>query len=270
MPWLVGFLLLICLLGWVLFNRDPGFLYEGCLTLGYFLPIVCFVMGLVIGTCGPADGKFEMGQFLATRPITNSTMSRILLKTTVLNVAGAWLVWCAACLMLAFILRLANSPPATVLPAEMQWWHIPAILFGSWLTTALIANLVLCGRQRYLAWIVCGVFGLIIFCLIFGKWALSDSQRLQFHQALQVLNAIVFMAGTAWAFVRARQREMIRPQTAAVAAGLWALATALVALELLWHHEKSVPNLLMLAGLAALTVAPVALTPLALAWNRHR
>jgi hypothetical protein len=63
---------------------------------------------------------------------------------------------------------------------------------------------------------------------------------------------------------------MIRPQTAVAAVGLWALATILAAAELLLHHERSVPNLMLLAGLAALAVAPLALTPLALAWNRHR
>lgn len=270
MPWLVGFLLLICLIGWVLFNRDPSFLYEGCLTTGYFLPIIGFVMGLVIGTSGPADGKFEMGQFLATRPITNSALSRIILKTTALNVAGGWIVWCLACLALRFILWTANALPATALPAEMRWWHVPFVLVGTWLTTSLLAVLILCGRQRFLAWIICGVFGLIILGIMFGKWGLSESQRLHFHQAMLVVNAVAFMGGTAWAFVRARHREMIRPQTVVLVAGFWALATTLVAIELLLHHERSFPHLMLLAGLAALTVAPLALTPLALAWNRHR
>jgi hypothetical protein len=116
---------------------------------------------------------------------------------------------------------------------------------------------------------ICGIFGLIIIGLIFGKWALSEEGRQQFHHAMLVVNAVVFVAGTAWAFVEARRREMIQRPTVAAAAGLWMLATALAVIDLVLH-QRSIPNQILLAGLAALTVAPVALTPLALAWNRHR
>lgn len=270
MPWLVAFLLAASFCGWVLFNRDPPFLLDGCLTLGYFLPIMGFVMGMVIGTSGPADGKFEMSQFLATRPITNSNLARIILKTTLLNVIGAWLVWCLTVVCVLLLLWAAGALPSQWLPAEMRWWHPLAILLGSWLTTALMSCLILCGHQRFLGAVFFGGFGLIIGGILFGKWGLSDIQREWFHQTMLVLCGTAFTVGTAWAFIAARRRVLIRSQTVPIAAIAWLTATALAAFELAWRHGQSLPMIVLLAGLAALVVAPIALTPLALAWNRHR
>ena len=270
MPWLFGFVLTIAFGAWVLFNRNPGFLLEGCLTTGYFLPIIGFVMGMVIGTVGPADGKFEMGQFLATRPITNSDLSRNLLKTTALNVAGAWLVWCLAATAAALVLWAANSLPVRVLPAEMQWWHIPAVLIGTWLTTALMACLILCGHQRFLGAAFFGGFAVIILGNIFGKWGLSEAQRPWFYQTVLIVTGIAFLAGTVWAFVKARRRVMIRSQTVSIAAVGWVIFAGLAAVDLLLYRDLGIPSALFVAGIGALAVAPLALTPLALAWNRHR
>ncbi len=270
MPWMFAFVLLIGFSIWVLFNRDPGTLAHGCLTAGYFLPIIGFVMGLVIGTTGPSDGKFEMGQFLATRPMTNSDLSRLMLKTMALNVIWAWLVWCAAALVVSLTLWAANALPVPLLPPEMHWWHIPGILIGTWLTTALMAGLILCGRQRFLAIVFFGIFSLIILGMLFGKWGLSEQQREWFHQSMLVVNALAFVLGTAWAFVDARRRLFIRSQTLTIAAGVWMATAGLVAFDLIVHHERTIPVQMLLAGLAALALAPLAVTPLAIAWNRHR
>ncbi|HEY3968085.1 MAG TPA: hypothetical protein VGM05_26210 [Planctomycetaceae bacterium] len=270
LPWMFAFVLFVGFCGWVLFNRDPRLLHEGCLTAGYFLPIVGFVMGLVIGTTGPADGKFEMSQFLATRPITISDLSRMILKTAVLNVLGGWLVWSAAALVVSLALWTVNALPHPLLPAEMHWWHFPATLVGTWLTTALMTCLILCGHQRFLGSFFFGTFGLIILGTLFGKWGLSEADRVRFHQAVLMASALVYVLATAWAFIKARRRAMIQSQTVAISAAAWVIAVGFVSLNPTWRHATTIPVQIQLAGLAALALAPLAVMPLALAWNRHR
>jgi hypothetical protein len=73
------------------------------------------------------------------------------------------------------------------------------------------------------------------------------------------------------AFVAARRRGVISSST--VYAGLCAFGVLCgwVAVFLtLWHPRVTVSIMLLLTGLAALAVAPLAAAPLAIAWNRTR
>ncbi|MBI3866174.1 MAG: hypothetical protein HY290_30205 [Planctomycetia bacterium] len=270
MPAMAGFAMLVGLCSWALFNRNVALLHEGCLLAGHGLPILGFVMGLVIGCTGPADGKFEMGQFLAARPITNTDLSRIILKVIAWNVIGSWLLWCVAAALLSFILWAAGALPSRFLPPEMQWWHLPAILAGSWLTTAVVASVLLCGRTPLLASLVCGIPTLFIGLIMFEKWAVAEADRLRFHQTVLVCYAVVFLLITAWAFVAARRTRMVQSQTVYASAGAWVAAVALLALDWNLHGGRTLPVQVLVVGFAALALAPIALTPLALAWNRHR
>jgi len=55
-----------------------------------------------------------------------------------------------------------------------------------------------------------------------------------------------------------------------VAAGIWLALSSLVMLEAVLHRERPFPLYVLIVGLVALAVAPLAAAPLALAWNRNR
>jgi hypothetical protein len=270
MPWLVAFMLMIVFCGWVMFSRKPESLQEGSVVLGIFLPIMGFIMGLVIGLTGPQDGKLEMGQFLATRPMTNTDYAWMILKTTGLNVVGGWLVWCFAAGGVSLVLWCLDLHSGRILPPEMQWWHVPLILLATWLTTALVSCLVLCGRPRFLVGLICTFFGLIILGIMFGKWGLSETERLRFHQGIYILSAIAFAGLTTWAFAAAWRHQLIGKLTITLAAGMWTVAAVSVVVDSFVNHRESLHWSILAVGVAALAVAPFATTPLSLAWNRHR
>ncbi len=85
-----------------------------------------------------------------------------------------------------------------------------------------------------------------------------------------MIYGLVLGAGTVWAFIAARRRELMATQTASMAGAVWAVATALLVVDFHLHDGRALPVQILIIGLAALALAPLALTPLAVAWNRHR
>ncbi len=96
MPASVVLLLTFGLAIWLIFSRDPLALMGGVVAGGGILSLLGFVGGVLVGNCGPNDANYEMGQFLATRPMMSSDMARTLLKTAGLSTLMAWTAWAVA------------------------------------------------------------------------------------------------------------------------------------------------------------------------------
>ena len=86
MPIGAAFGLLLALAIWSIFNRNPSDLWEGVFGLGACLSVLGFVSGMILGHNGGSDNNFDLGGFLATRPLTTTTLANILLKTCGLSV----------------------------------------------------------------------------------------------------------------------------------------------------------------------------------------
>ncbi|MGH7138000.1 MAG: hypothetical protein ACREHD_19800, partial [Pirellulales bacterium] len=130
MPGAVVFVLVIGLALWLVVSRNGTDLLHGLLVGGGLLLVAALLGGILTGNCGPDDANYEMGSFLATRPITTIDMARTILKTALKSVLMAWLIWAAAFLAVYLIVwATQNHRPA--LPRELGWWYFPATLIGA-------------------------------------------------------------------------------------------------------------------------------------------
>jgi hypothetical protein len=68
----------------------------------------------------------------------------------------------------------------------------------------------------------------------------------------------------------ARRRKLIETSTAALCVGIWLALSVAVVLESFRYPALTMGVWLFVIGMAALAVAPLATTPLAVEWNRHR
>ncbi|HEV3344273.1 MAG TPA: hypothetical protein VG125_28110, partial [Pirellulales bacterium] len=256
---------------WLIASRNPQELLQmlffggGCLLSG-----VGIVGGLILGNCGPDDASYEMGGFLATRPLTNTDMARTILKTAAKSVFMACAIWIAACLALYLILLAFQVTPRPALPAQLGWWYFPATLIGAWTVTGLLTTAGLTGRSRPFVIFLCGLFTLWIGLILLSKFALSRVAQEQLAHGACVAGGIAFVLATAWAMVASHRRALIGWPTVYVAASFWAALSALIAVADVVHASHRIPLYLLLVGISALAVAPLATAPLALAWNRTR
>ena len=260
-------------LGWLCFNRVPLNLFEGAFWGGVFLPVGGLIIGLLIGNAGPTDSKMEMGHFLSTRPMTSAEMARIMLKTAALSLLAAWVLWMLGFLAVCVVLQAAHAQVQIALPQPQGWRQFPVTLFGAWLSVAFLATLAQAGRPRLTMTLFCSAMALMIGGILFTKYMLDRDPLLaaQFRDGSLIAAGLIFVLGTAWAFVAARRRSLIGSPTVYAAAGIWIAASALV-VSLQWSaaFANPLPLHVFVVGVLALAAFPLAGAPLALAWNRNR
>lgn len=270
MPAAVIFGLFMSFSIWLFASRQPQDLWQGLIAGGGLLSLLGLIGGMMMGNSGPNDANFELGQFLGTRPMTNTDMARTILKAAAKSVLAAWLIWATAFLTIYVLLLAVQALPRPALPEGLRWWYFPATLLGPWTVTGIVASMVLAGRMHPFAELICGSVALFIGWSLFSSYALSEQARLQFAHGAVVCIALIFLLGSAWAVLAAHRRSLIGWPTIYVACSVWAALTALIVLERVLHPAESLTAYLFAVGLAALSVAPLATAPLALAWNRNR
>lgn len=270
MPAATGFGIVLGLCGWLLFSRQPRALFEGFVAGGALLSAAGAVVGMIMGNTGPSDANFEMGSFLATRPITDSDLSRTILKTSLQGVLAAWAVWAVSFVIVCFILLATGALPPWQIPEKIGWWYFPATLLGPWIAVAGGASLGLAGRGPLVAKIFCGLFALLIAALHFPKFNLAPQNEALFRAWAAAITAAVVLLMTAWIFLVASRRGLISTRLAWIAGGVWCVLAAVVVADWVLHPGGSVVFYVFALAALALGAAPLAAAPLALSWNRHR
>src|SRR5262249_20604448 len=155
------------------------------------------VIGFVMGNTGPVDTNYAMGQFLATRPLTNPELARQILKTAGLGVTMAWTIWAIAFLAVYGVLLALRRAPEPHLPARVRWWYFPAALLGLWTSVMLLTCLGLTGRSAPILSLLIGGLSTFIAILVSSKFALSpDGQTMLFH-GLRSTFGVACVVGTA-------------------------------------------------------------------------
>jgi hypothetical protein len=277
LPFMVIFGLLVGLVGWLVFNRNPRDLLQGATTAGAFLPIAGLIMGLVFGNVNTLEGKLEMGHFLATRAMTSSDMSRATLKAAGISALLAWAIWTVALLGLYAILLLANFGPHELLkdhlPGEVNWWYFPLTLLGTWLGLTFVMTIGQTGRPILLGALFCGVPAITIVVALFSHFVLTPDGKIMLNQVIATLIGLIYILSTVWALAAARRSLAIDSRTVWAAIGAWVALGVSFVLFWLQHrgeHPTSLPLFVHVIGLMALVVFPLAASPLAVAWNRNR
>ena len=277
-----GLVLLLCfgLVIWLLFSRDPLVLIGAIVAGGGILSMLGFIGGLQIGNCGPNDANYEMGQFLATRPMTSSSMARILLRTAGLSTLIAWAEWVVAGLAVYGILLAFQWGPKMAVDRDLvlPWWYFPASLLGPWTVAAVGASILVTGRMK--PFVVMGTALLVSWMglLIFAKFCLTWPAREELIRDVAVAGGAALIVLTVWMFVVARRRAMISSTVLLASLVGWIVLCILAAVLGPRDSAESFrvvaafpwQSWLVIAGLLGLVVLPFAAMPLAIAWNRNR
>lgn len=271
MPTAVAFGMLLAVSIWLVSERDPTEFWQGFVAGGGLLSLAGFLGGVVLGQAGSHDKEGEMGQFLATRPLTVAAMSRAVLQTAAVSVLTAWALWATAFLAVHLLLLAFHAAPQNLGATQrgFWYWYSPLTLLGPWILATIVASALLCGRPRLFVALVIASISLWIGSILLAEHVLSQEESRQAWRLAFFALGAAFITGTAWALWEARRRRLIGWPTVGLAACVW---FALAVLTLLGGTLTSVdaPTLALLMGVAALSVAPAATTPLALAWNRTR
>jgi hypothetical protein len=278
MPAAVVLLMTFGLAIWLIFSRDPLVLIGAVVVGGGMLSLLGGVGGLLIGNCGPNDANYEMGQFLATRPVTSPDMARTLLRTAGLSTLIAWAAWVIAGLLVYGILLAFQWGPKMAVDRNLilPWWYFPATLLGPWTVATFGASILLTGRTKPFVVIGSVLFVLWLALQIFAKYYLSQMGREAMYEGLAAACGGAAIGLTVWLFVVARRRALVGTSVAIAALTGWLvlciLAATLVPRDPPYSILTQFPwqGWLVLAGLLALVVFPLAAMPLAIAWNRNR
>ncbi len=269
MPAVVLFGMFIGLSIWGIFIREWKDLFEGFVAGGAMLALMGF-LGLFLGNVGPHDMTFEIGHFLATRPMTNTELARTTLKVLARSVLIAWAIWAVPFLILFVSLYALQAVPNVQVLRDFGWWYFPVTLLGSWTTVSVLAAISMTGRTQLLAQLICGFLAAFIGLALFRRFVLPVSSQLPFDRAIGVTIGVMLLLGTVWSFVAARRRSLIGTPTVGAAATAWTVLCGLIVLDWTLHPARPWLAGVLAVSFAALVVAPLAAAPLALAWNRNR
>ena len=255
---------------WLIFVRDPKLIGTGFLVLGGYLSVPGLVCAFIIGNTGRIDTDFEMGHFLGSRPMKSDEMARTILKMTAQSLLLAFSIWAGAFLVTGAILLACGFVPTDIIPKDVPWWSILAAPLGCWAVITVLASIGLTGRPILFAQICCAVFALYLACLCLSLFVLTDSGREQLSLGVAYLFPVAILGVTAWLYVTALKRHLIGWSSAVACALVWIAISSLCVLIGMQYPNGKLVSYLILVGLSALVVAPIAAAPLAVSWNRTR
>lgn len=232
------------------------------------------LVGLFIGD--RQKGKRGFDTFVATRPISDSQLAFVVLKASAASTIVAWLVSLSGILVGALSVLLRDGPAAFQPFAErlssMHAWEPPflvlvslgfALVLSGWSTTIMLA-----GRWWFVASAWFAFWGTIILIVVVTQCKLVTESTWPMVQVLLVGGGIALTLVTAYAFFAARRRGFIGHRAIYSSVALWLVSSAAVVFALQSSAPPSV--IVLMCGILALTLGPMAVAPLALGWNRHR
>jgi hypothetical protein len=182
----------------------------------------------------------------------------------------AWVMWVVAFAGLYAILLALRVNFLAALPEQIGWWYFPATLLGAWTSAGVFASIMLTGRRGLVGLIVFATIALTLGGTLTAKNWLSPQAQEYLLEGGLFCGGIGFAAYTVWVFATARRRLLIGGPTLYFAATAWAALCTLLGFVWRIHSAPGLAILVFVAGIFALSVAPLASAPLALTWNRNR
>jgi hypothetical protein len=270
-----------------LFRETPVIVWEILVVILLTPPLLAiFVAASVRRSTADGSDAFDLGPFLATRPMTAGSLVAAKLRATVRSTIVTWILVLAAT---ALAIRLSHTTAivvdgatglAEVTGPPRAAVVVALILLAAILTTwrQLVQSLFvgLSGRP----WLVRGsLFGtLTLLTLAFPVVSWLGGVRSIIAAVWNILPwiiaalaslKVVSSAGLMW---RLHHRGLVAERTLLVSALGWSLLVLALYGVLAWLVPMMiVPNhLLVFVSILAIPLTRVAAVPLALEWNRHR
>ncbi|MEZ6033638.1 MAG: hypothetical protein R3C17_11130 [Planctomycetaceae bacterium] len=282
---------LIGIMGWLL-NNAAGHgtdvpleeFCRGILAGGGMLTLVAGAAGILSSIpCDGTSGKKQhetmrdlighenlhgMGHFQSTRPFTNADFAKSILLAATSSILIGWALWFAGLVICLLIAVSIHQKLTVILPSDFGAWYLPLTLLGPWIAMTNSATIGLSGRAAKL--ILAGVMSVISYCIVLFliKEFVSREAHDRFVESCVCIGSIAVVLSTLPSFSKAYRCGYLNRRTACAAAG-FAISIVVMAIAL-QPRELSMTAYFMICAFAALVVLPIATTPLAIAWNRHR
>ena len=224
-----------------------------------------FFAGLIIGQCGR---KSKIDDFKATLPVSNSTLSAMILRPGVAGILSAFMIYAAGLFFMIGWFSMVGEGEAV-----SREWHdvIDAIhKFGYGNTLLLVAmgiivalglmglgtSLAFTGRPLLL-WGLWFVICPVVITLSILNWfdLIPSSVVPALLSSAPWAIGTASLLGTVWAFVAAHRRHLIAARTLCLAFGFWLILCVFAGLIWLPKMETEPPFILLAIGLLSLPVA---------------
>ena len=262
------------------FTSLDGNLWEATTTMMCVMPLVAgmflgVVQGMSVRTPG-RKGDQVMSSFLATKPVSNRELATSLLAISLQGCLISWLILVAtAAILPTFIWLFGDIGP---LRGEFQEWRlshqlglaaIPCVLLIAlliiWTTASVLASCAFIGRD----YITAPFWPILLIAMVFIVVARERLPRemVELFQ-LGVLGCAVFtvVGSTVCIYAAALRRRLVSHRLAGWSLSGWMLLAIGCYFLLPWDSSYRLGT----CGLTMLSFTPLAATPLALSWNRHR
>jgi hypothetical protein len=219
--------------------------------------------------------------------VSNSRLSAMILRPGAAGLVSAWVIYIAAVLFMLgwyFMVGQIDEIPWEEYYGFKNAVHqlgyvntlllVVAGIIVVWGAIGLGASMTLMGRP-WLLWgfwlAICSIgpvfvvvdmlhaFNVIPFNIVPTLWS-----------SLPWTIGIGCLLGTVLAFLSALRRCFVTWRAPCLGLGLWLILCISIGSAWLPFDEPKTSTIVLVAGLLALSVAPLATAPLALAWNRHR
>jgi hypothetical protein len=291
MPVSTVVVLLFGVVSWLVNSRDPKLLLAGCLAGGFLLSAVAMVPALISGNLGAKDGSFDMGHFLATRPITSTELAHSLLTTAMKSIAFAWTIWlCALLFVFGTLLSTGTITSFDTIhewlgdqrrdalwfhvengKAQVRWTFLPLTLLGPWIVVSFGMAVGSTGRIKAFAALFFSGLLLFVAGTQLAQFALSDKARILVAESCLMAGGGILMLGSAIVSAVAHRRSLLSRTSAYASIAIFAALSSLTLVK--WdQHVPPIPlaSNIFAVGLAALVVVPFSAVPLGISMNRTR
>jgi HAMP domain-containing protein len=214
-----------------------------------------------------AGHAFRLGDFQATRPLTNVQQAVAILKTAIKSTLIGWATWAAVVLVFVGIAWQTDQWPAK-LTRELSILHLLLYsLLAMWICMTAVAVLALTGRPKVIFAVALLVPTTIVALLIGSNRRWQRDWPSPAMLGWEIL-AFLIITGTAIVFTLEWRRGEMPKRWLVASIGLAiAILTLSIATVPLANFAWAYP---LLVAFAALIVMPIAAAPQAISWSRHR
>ncbi len=260
--------------GWLLDNRESYSLFNGLVVSGGMISLLAIGAGIIFAfhgtkdTYGMTNFDLELGNYLATRPKTSTSIAHCVLRSLTKTLLLIWLTWAAVFAFNFTIAWILGWLPNSLVPNELGWWYLPGTVVSLLAAGGVGVSVSLTGRLR----LVLGLFGFVFGYVLLT--ALLEVNRLISKESMSQISAILFGVvgtfATLSALYLACKNSLISARQAVVYCCVWAILEAVVVFEWITIANRQLPAYAIAIGLISLAILPWPATPLAFAYNRVR
>jgi len=267
---------------------------ETCAALFWILAVVNLMfyptlLGIVLGQQG--GPYLTMDPFKAIQPVSNAQLMGVYCRTALGIILKGWVVYFVGMgILLSWLFLHGGREPINLFFATMRIlsqavdqpespWHSIRFVISLrglgfvcvWAGFALTASLLFTGRRWVVLGTVTGSWAVVVLWDILCGIGLIPQGIVEAVQStLPWFFGLGFLSVTTAFFVLARRKSITHRIMPWVGLALWITFCIIGVAGDIVKLNGPASNLILVLGLLTWPVAPLAIAPLALAWNRHR